>query len=101
MNTQRCCRTDLVLTTYIPDGERDVLVLDGLHVESYDDDEVEVSRAAKEEYGKALTNRRNRGHHFSELQLVQDSRLTSSVQSDLETIENIPTSPKTDRTNVP
>lgn len=28
-------RTNLVLTSYVPDGERDVLVLDSLYVEAY------------------------------------------------------------------
>ena len=50
---------DLVLTTHIPHGEADVLVLDSLHVEADGGDG---------------------GHNLTQLQFVQDGGLTSSVQ---------------------
>ena len=52
--------TNLVLTTNIPHSERNVLVLHSLHIE---------------------TNSRNRSHHLTQLQLVQNSRLTSSIKT--------------------
>ncbi len=54
--------SDLVLTTDVPHGEVNVLVLHGFDVKS---------------------NRWNGGHHLSQLQLVQDRRLTRCVQTDL------------------
>jgi hypothetical protein len=56
-------RTDLVLTTDIPHGERDVLVLDGLDVE---------------------TNSGDGGDDFTQLELVQNCGLSGSVQTDHE-----------------
>ncbi|EEQ37837.1 ADP-ribosylation factor 1 [Clavispora lusitaniae ATCC 42720] len=53
--------SDLVLSTDIPNGEGNVLVLNGLDVE---------------------TNSRNGGHNLTKLQLVQDGGLTSGVQAD-------------------
>merc|ERR1719379_3339559 len=56
-------RTNLVLATDVPDGEADVLVLNGLDVEA---------------------DRGDRSHHLPELQLVQDRGLPSRVQADHE-----------------
>ena len=53
--------TDLVLTSHIPHREADVLVLHGLHVEA---------------------DGWNSRHDLSQLQLVQDGRLTSCVEPD-------------------
>eukprot|EP00438_Fugacium_kawagutii_P031882 Skav227550 [mRNA] locus=scaffold3241:16004:27349:- [translate_table: standard] len=53
-------RTDLVLASDIPNGEAQVLVLDGLDIE---------------------TNGWDGGHHLTELQLVENGRLTGRVQS--------------------
>jgi hypothetical protein len=54
-------RSDLVLTTDIPHGELNVLVLDGLDVE---------------------TNGRDGGDDFTELQLVKDGGFTGSIETD-------------------
>jgi len=53
--------SDLILSTNIPYGELDVLVLDRLHVEA---------------------NRGDGGHNLSKLQLVQNRGFSSSVQTD-------------------
>lgn len=55
-------RADLVLASDVPHGERDVLVLDGLDVE---------------------TDGRDRGHDLAELQLVQDGGLAGGVKANL------------------
>merc|ERR1712086_334490 len=52
--------TDLVLTANVPHGERNVLVLYGLHVE---------------------TDGWDGGHHLSELELVKNGSLTSGVKT--------------------
>ena len=63
---QRLCvlslvyRSDLVLSADVPHCERDVLVLDGLHVEADGGDG---------------------GHHLAQLQLVQNGRLAGGVQT--------------------
>mmetsp|Transcript_888 Transcript_888/g.2773 ORF Transcript_888/g.2773 Transcript_888/m.2773 type:complete len:203 (-) Transcript_888:69-677(-) len=54
-------RPDLVLAAHVPDREAQVLVLDRLHVEAY---------------------RRDGGHHFAKLQLVEDRRLTRCIEPD-------------------
>ena len=53
-------RSDLVLATHVPDCEADVLVLNRLHVEPDGGDG---------------------GHDLTQLQLVQDGRLSSSIQT--------------------
>jgi hypothetical protein len=53
-------RSDLVLSTDVPDGELDVLVLDGLDVEA---------------------DRGDGGDNFTQLELVQDGRLSGGVQA--------------------
>lgn len=53
-------RANLVLATDVPHGEADVLVLDRLNVEP---------------------DRRNGGDNFAQLQLVQNRRLTGSIES--------------------
>jgi len=53
-------RSNLVLATNVPNCELDVLVLDGLNVE---------------------TNRRNSGDNFTQLELVQDSGLSGSIKT--------------------
>ena len=53
-------RSDLVLATHVPDCEADVLVLNRLHVEPDGGDG---------------------GHDLTQLQLVQDGRLTSCIQT--------------------
>jgi len=55
-------RADLVLPSDIPHGEGDVLVLDSLDIEA---------------------DGRDGGYDFTELELVQDGRLTSSVETNL------------------
>merc|ERR550514_319736 len=55
--------TDLVLAAHVPDREADVLVLHGLHVE---------------------TDRRDRRHHLSELELIKDGRLPGGIKADHE-----------------
>ena len=52
-------RSDLVLTAHVPHSEADVLVLDSLHIEADGGDG---------------------GHNLSQLQFVQDSGLTRSIQ---------------------
>lgn len=54
-------RSDLILSTDIPDGERDVLVLDSLDVE---------------------TDGWNGGDDLTQLQLVQDGGFTGGIQAD-------------------
>mgnify|MGYP001344254594 CR=1 FL=1 len=56
-------RADLVLAADVPHGERDVLVLDSLHVEA---------------------NRGNRRDNLAELQLVEDGGLAGGVEADHE-----------------
>merc|ERR1719379_2614195 len=56
-------RADLVLAADVPDGEADVLVLNGLDVEA---------------------DRGDRSHHLPELQLVQDRGLTGRIETDHE-----------------
>jgi hypothetical protein len=53
--------SDFVLTSDVPNGKADVLVLDGFDVE---------------------TNGGNGGDDFSELQFVQDSGLTGGIETD-------------------
>ena len=53
-------RSDLVLAAHVPDGEADVLVLHGLHVEPDGGDG---------------------GDDLAQLQLVEDCGLTGSVQT--------------------
>ncbi|PHT24427.1 hypothetical protein CQW23_35836 [Capsicum baccatum] len=53
-------RSDLVLTPDIPDSKADVLILNGLYIKS---------------------NGRNGGDDLSELKLVQDSSLTSCIET--------------------
>ena len=52
--------SDLILTTNIPHSTADVLVLHSLHVKA---------------------NGGNGGHNLTQLQLVQDGCLTSSIQT--------------------
>merc|ERR1719379_1105607 len=56
-------RADLILAADVPDGEADVLVLDGLDVEA---------------------DRGDRGHHLPELQFVQDRCLPGRIEADHE-----------------
>ena len=55
-------RANLILSTDVPHRERNVLVLHGLDVE---------------------TDRRNRRHDLTELELVQDGRLTGGIETNL------------------
>jgi hypothetical protein len=55
-------RPDLVPAADVPHGERDLLVLHRLHVE---------------------TDSRDRGHDLAQLQLVQDGGPTGTVETDL------------------
>jgi hypothetical protein len=69
-------RPDLVLTTDIPDGERNVLVFDSLNVETCAD----VNMALLSGYIRvALTDGGDGGDNFTELELVQDGSLTSGI----------------------
>ena len=54
-------RSDFVLTTYIPNCEGNVFLVDCLHIE---------------------TNRWNCGHYFSQFEFVEDGGLTSSIETD-------------------
>ena len=73
--------TNLVLTSDIPDGERDVLVFNSLDVETL------ISRLSwhyRGRYGRRRhTDGWDSGHDLSELQLVQDSRFTGRIESNL------------------
>jgi len=55
--------TDLVLPSDVPDCERDILVFDGLHVES---------------------NCGDCGDYFTKLELIEDGRLAGSIETDHE-----------------
>lgn len=80
-------RSDLVLTTDIPHGELDVLVLDRLDVETCD------GRGKGQRDGRSRSNGRRAGRlrhtngrdgrdDFTELELVEDGGLSGGVQTD-------------------
>jgi hypothetical protein len=70
---------DLVLTSNIPDGERDVFVFDSLDVESWI--MLEPRRVHRHH---SLTDRRDSRHNLAELEFIKDGGLTSGIQTDLE-----------------
>ena len=78
-------RSNLVLSTDIPDCELDVFVLDRLDIEAYvifasvtPLFQCPVTRVV------LRTDSRNCGHDFTKLQLIEDGRLSGSIQSDHE-----------------
>ena len=73
-------RANLVLTSDVPNGERDVLVLDRLDVES-----CTTGGSADDigRYAETRTDCRNSGHDLTKLELVEDGRLTSGIETDL------------------
>lgn len=73
--------TDLVLTSDIPHGERDVLVFNGLDVESCA--QTKVSAQKGNTRSERHTNCWDGGDDFAQLQLVQDCRLTRCVETNL------------------
>lgn len=81
--------SDLVLSTDVPHGERDVLVFDSLDVEAYTLREREIelasdNRGRNGDDGSALTDGGNGGHDLSELKLVENGGLTGGIESDHE-----------------
>ncbi len=75
--------TDLVLASDVPDGERDVLVLYSLDVETCSRTlGVSVCIAGARKAG-GLTNGGDGGDNLAQLQFVQDSGFTSGIQTDL------------------
>jgi hypothetical protein len=73
-------RTDLILTSYIPYSERDVLILNGLDVESWAKSGFETQRGTL----PVLTDRRNGSDDLAKFQLIQDSCFTSGIKTDLQ-----------------
>ena len=77
-------RTDLVLSSDVPDGERNVLVLNGLNVETYLANHYsQDTRGGMGSLG-LLTNSRDSGNNLAQLELVQDGGLTSGIKTDLD-----------------
>lgn len=86
-------RPDLVLTTDIPDGELNVLVLDGFDVEAWAKMSVSVFArgvglchqcALKGEHGEWRTDGRDGRDDLTELELVENGGLSGSVETDHE-----------------
>ena len=73
-------RADLVLTANIPHGELDVLVLNGLNVEPCC--QTISALLSLRLCGSQRTDGGDGGDDFTELQLVEDCRLSGSVQAD-------------------
>ena len=70
-------RSDLVLTTDIPNREWNVLIFDRLHIEPFklrSDYQIQTGR----------TDGGNRRDNFAKFQFVEDGRLTGCVQADHE-----------------
>lgn len=77
-------RADLVLAADVPHGEADVLVLDGLHVESFKTNIMYWSLDTCIHFTKTnttLTDGWDRRDDLAELQLVQDGCLSCGVES--------------------
>lgn len=93
--------TDLVLATDIPHGELNVLVLDGLDVETYKRDVSPTCSIPETVFhaqnipttettlkytlvveGEGLTNCGDGGDDFTQLQLIQDGGLSGGVETD-------------------
>ena len=74
-------RADLVLASDVPDGEGDVLVLDGLDVETCQHRSREFFAARKRAEG--LTDCGDGGDDLTQLELVQDCCLTGGIETDL------------------
>lgn len=78
-------RSDLVLSSYIPHGELDVLVLDSLNVEAWQEREVLDSMAwllAQPRMSRIQTDCRDGGNDFTEFQLVEDSCFSCRIETD-------------------
>jgi hypothetical protein len=78
----------LVLASHIPHSEADVFVLNSFHVEACKRVEggsarVHASSRRLVNNYPPLTNGGDGGHNLSQLELVQDGCLTSSIQSNL------------------
>lgn len=65
---------DFVLSSDVPHGEGNVLVLDGLDVETCVESELSTRICMIER--EKLTDRRDRRHNLTQLQLVQNSGFT-------------------------
>ena len=70
-------RTDLVLPSYIPNSERDVLIFHGLDIETLIT--VMMSPFEWPNIGHPRTNCGDRGDDFTELEFVEDSGFASST----------------------
>jgi len=74
-------RADLVLPTHIPDGERDILVFDGLNVETL------LEKAffflERSNPNQRRTDCGDSGDDFTELELVENGGFTSGIKTDL------------------
>ena len=77
-------RTDLVLSSDVPDGEGDVLVLYRLDVETWRWQARHCQRARTRAVRRLIpTDGRDSRDNFTELELVQDGGLTSGIETDL------------------
>ena len=76
-------RADLVLASDVPDGEGDVLVLNGLDVETCAGLALFMMNLHAMRAGTGLihTDGRDRGHDFTQLELIQDRGLTRGIQT--------------------
>ena len=72
-------RSDLVLTSDIPNGKGNVLVFNSLDVESWN----EMSQNARRGDRPGRTDCWNGSDNLAELQLVQNGGLTSGIETDL------------------
>jgi len=75
-------RSDLVLTTDIPDGELNVLVVDRLNVKAYTDSSFSTVPMFEDKWVCQRTDCGDRGDNFTQLQLVQNCRFTGSIETD-------------------
>jgi len=84
-------RSDLVLTTDIPDGELDVLVVNSFDVEAYTDSLFSTVQMFEHEGYRQRTDCGNRCDNFAQLQLVQNCRFTGSIETDHQNAHLFPT----------
>ena len=72
---------DLVLPTDIPDRELDVLVVNGLDVKAYIESLFSTVPMFGHKWVCQRTDCGNCGDNFTQLQLVQNCRFTSSIET--------------------
>lgn len=72
--------SNLVLSSDVPHGKRDVLVLDRLDIEACCEPKCKLN--------SVRTNSRDSRHNLSEFELVKDGGFTSSIQSNHENTYN-------------